>query len=338
MFGTHFYHSTLRKSVAVFGTIFNNISVIRLDGSGGVLNQIKVPLSYGPKQKFLARLDGDGIDSSMALKLPRMSFEITGIEQDSASKLNKMAVVSEKHATDSYKKKTVKHMSPYNINMQLTIMAKNQDDGLQILEQILPYFQPEYTVTIKPINGWSYKQDVPIVLTGTSINDEYEGDFATRRVLTYTLDFTMKMRFFGPTTNSKVIKEIDIDYYDKDNTAEKYYGINIGINPTTADADDTLITSGTPGANEYKITTTYDPIGVPESFAIYGTVLSGTFQMGETITSNVSNNTMEVSNTAYTTNPTTGTITVAAPSGWLNIGEVLTGSTSGATITVASYT
>ena len=90
MFGTHFYHSTLRKSVAVFGTIFNNISVIRLDGSGGVLNQIKVPLSYGPKQKFLARLDGDGIDSSMALKLPRMSFEITGIEQDSASKLNNM--------------------------------------------------------------------------------------------------------------------------------------------------------------------------------------------------------------------------------------------------------
>lgn len=339
MFGTHFYHSTLRKSVAVFGTIFNDISVIRLDGSGGVLNQIKVPLSYGPKQKFLSRIDANtGSDASMALKLPRMSFEISSLEQDSTSKLNKMSVVSEKHATDSYKKKTVKHMSPYNIGMQLTIMAKNQDDGLQILEQILPYFQPEYTVTIKPINGWSYKQDVPIVLNSTSIEDDYEGDMTTRRVLMYTLDFTMKMRFFGPTSNTAVIKEIDIDYFNQGNTSEKYYGVKLGVNPLTADANDTLIKSGTPGADEYKITTTYDPIGTPESFAIYGTVISGTFVAGETITSSVSNNTMEVSNTVYTTDPDTGTITVAQPSGWLNIGEVLTGGTSGATIIVASYT
>ena len=339
MFGTHFYHSTLRKSVAVFGTMFNNISVIRLDGSGGVLNQIKVPLSYGPKQKFLSRIDAStGSDASMALKLPRMSFEITSLEQDNSSKLNKMAVISEKHATDSYKKKVVKHMSPYNIGMQLTIMAKNQDDGLQILEQILPYFQPEYTVSIKPINGWSYKQDVPIILNSTAIEDDYEGDFATRRVLMYTLDFTLKMRFFGPTANTAIIKEIDIDYFNKANTDEKFYGVDLGLNPLTADPEDTLISSGTPGANEYKITTAYDPIGVPESFAIYGTVLSGTFVSGETITSSISNNTMEVSNTAYTTNPDTGTITVAQPTGWLNIGEVLTGSTSGATITVASYT
>ena len=337
MFGTHFYHSTLRKSVSVFGTMFNNISVIRLDGSGGVLNQIKVPLSYGPKQKFLARLDANN-DNSMALKLPRMSFEISSLEQDTTSKLNKMTVVSEKHATDSYKKKTVKHMSPYNIGMTLSIMAKNQDDGLQILEQILPYFQPEYTVTIKPIDNWSYKQDVPIILNSTSIEDDYEGDMQTRRVLTYTLDFTMKMRFFGPTTNTAVIKEIDIDYYNKGNTSEKYSGVTHGINPLTADADDTLITSGTLGADEYKITTAYDPIGVPESFAIYGTVLSGTFIAGETITSSVTSHTAEVLTTVYTTDPVTGTITISSPSGWLNIGEILTGSTSGATITVASYT
>jgi len=323
MFGTHFYHSTLRKSVSVFGTIFNDISVIRLDGTGGVLNQVKVPLSYGPKQKFLARLDANN-DKSMALKLPRMSFEITGLTQDSSSKLNKMAVVSEKHATDSYKKQTVKHMSPYNIGMQLTIMAKNQDDGLQILEQILPYFQPEYTVTIKPISGWSYKQDVPIILNSTNIEDDYEGDFTARRVLMYTLDFTMKMRFFG--------------YYNKANTSEKYYGVDLAVNPLTADVNDTLITSGTPGTDEYKITTSYDPIGVPESFAIYGTTLSGTFISGETITTSVTNHTAEISNTAYTTNPVAGTITIASPSGWLNIGETLTGSTSGATIVFASYT
>ena len=206
------------------------------------------------------------------------------------------------------------------------------------MEQILPFFTPEFQVTLNESTELGIKRDIPVILNNMSTEDDYEGDFATRRVLMYTLDFTLKMRFFGPTANTAIIKEIDIDYFNKANTDEKFYGVDLGLNPLTADPEDTLISSGTPGANEYKITTAYDPIGVPESFAIYGTVLSGTFVSGETITSSISNNTMEVSNTAYTTNPDTGTITVAQPTGWLNIGEVLTGSTSGATITVASYT
>lgn len=211
MFGDHFYHATLRKSVAVFGTLFNNISVIRKDGNGNVLNQIKVPLAYGPKQKFLSRIDSEtNRDASMAIKLPRMSFEITGINIDAASKLPKRSAITET-GTDTNSKNVIKNMVSYDIGMQLNIMAKNQDDGLQVLEQILPYFQPEYNLTIRPVDGFQFKQDVPIILNSASITDDYEGDYATRRVLVYTLDFTMKMKFYGPTTDQKVIREVSVD-------------------------------------------------------------------------------------------------------------------------------
>lgn len=211
MFGTHFYHATLRKSVAVFGTLFNNISVIRKDGTGNILNQIKVPLAYGPKQKFLSRIDSEtNRDASMAIKLPRMSFEITGIDIDAASKLPKRSAIVEDGA-NSNSKNVIKNMVSYNIGMQLNIMAKNQDDGLQILEQILPYFQPEYNLSIKPVDGFDFKQDVPIILNSASITDDYDGDYLTRRVLVYTLEFTMKMKFYGPTGDQKIIREVDVN-------------------------------------------------------------------------------------------------------------------------------
>lgn len=211
MFGTHFYHATLRKSVAVFGTLFNNISVIRKDGNGNILNQIKVPLAYGPKQKFLSRIDSEtNRDASMAIKLPRMSFEITGIDIDAASKLPKRSAIAEDGANVN-SKNVIKNMVSYNIGMQLNIMAKNQDDGLQILEQILPYFQPEYNLSIKPVDGFDFKQDVPIILNSASITDDYEGDYLTRRVLVYTLEFTMKMKFYGPTGDQKIIREVDVN-------------------------------------------------------------------------------------------------------------------------------
>ena len=143
MFGDHFYHATMRKSVAVFGTLFNNLKVIRKATDGSVLNQVRVPLAYGPKQKFLARLDQEtGFDAGMSIKLPRMAFEITGLSLDTTQKLNKMNKIVETHASDVGKKKTIKHHTSYDIGMSLYIMVKNQDDGLQIVEQILPYFQP----------------------------------------------------------------------------------------------------------------------------------------------------------------------------------------------------
>jgi len=239
MFNGHFYHATMRKAVAVFGTLFNNISVIRKDGSGNVMNQVKVPLAYGPKQKFLARLDQNtNSDASMAIKLPRMAFEITSLELDSTQKLAKRNVILENHATDSNKKKTIKQQVAYNINMSLYILAKNQDDGLQVVEQILPYFQPEYTITIRPIDGYQYKQDVPVILTGVNIADDYEGDFQTRRVLTYQLDFTMKMKFFGPSGDQGIIKQINIDTTADVANLNNLEEIDFTITPSTADEDD----------------------------------------------------------------------------------------------------
>lgn len=246
MFGSHFYHATMRKSVAIFGTLFNNISVIRKSSDGGILNQIKVPLAYGPKQKYLSRIETEqGSDTQMAIKLPRMSFEITSIDQDLNQKLNKSNKIVENHASDVGKKKTIKQVVSYNISMSLNIMAKNQDDGLQIVEQILPYFQPDYTVTIKPIDSFDYKQDVPIVLSSVTISDDYEGDFLTRRVLVYTLGFTMKMKFFGPAGDQAVIREINLDYKDIDNLLSTWMAEDLTINPTTADESDnyTVVTS-----------------------------------------------------------------------------------------------
>ena len=246
MFGSHFYHSTMRKAVAVFGTIFNNINVIRTKADGTVLNQIKVPLSYGPKQKFLARLDGSaGADASMAMKLPRMAFEITSLELDSTQKLSKRNTITESHASDVTKKKTIKHEVAYNINMSLFVLAKNQDDGLQVVEQILPYFQPEYNVTITPVTGFAYKQDVPIILTGVTISDDYEGDFITRRALIYQLDFTMKMKFFGPTGNQGVIREVNIDFNNDSGGAEILENMDFTITPSNADEDDNFTVTTT---------------------------------------------------------------------------------------------
>ena len=243
MFGDHFYHATMRKSVAVFGTLFNNLKVIRKASDGSVLNQIRVPLAYGPKQKFLARLDQEtGFDAGMAIKLPRMAFEITGISLDTTQKLAKRNQIVETHASDVTKKKTIKHFTSYDIAMSLYIMAKNQDDGLQIVEQILPYFSPEYNVTITPVSGFNHKQDVAVILGGVTIDDQYEGDFVERRVLIYQLDFTMKMKFYGPTADTNIIREVNIDFHDKDITTALFEEMDFTVGGTD-DADDYTVTT-----------------------------------------------------------------------------------------------
>ena len=246
MLGSHFYHATVRKSVAVFGTMFNNIRVARKKGDGSLINQIKVPLAYGPKQKFLSRLDTEtGQDASIAIKLPRMSFEITGIELDTTKKLGKRAIITEPGTTGTTtQRNSIKQFAPYNINMQLNIMAKNQDDGLQILEQILPYFQPEFTLSIKPVDEFtSFKQDVPIILNGVSFDDQYEGDYQSRRVLIYTLDFTMKMSFYGPVNNDKVIRQVNIDFNQAAGSSNNISEFDITIGGSDTESSFTVTTS-----------------------------------------------------------------------------------------------
>ena len=216
MFGDHFYHAILRKSVAVFGTVFNDIKIVRRDNNGIVKDQQRVPLSYGPKQKFLARLDQQANldDPKIAIKLPRMSFEITNMSYDTTTKVSALNTITT--TTTPTTRSTVGQMTPYVVDMQLNIIAKNQDDALQIFEQIVPYFQPTYTLSVKFIDGLDKSFDVPITLTSINVQDDYEGDMTSRRSLIYTLDFSMKVRFFGPTAEQGIITTVSADVNNLD--------------------------------------------------------------------------------------------------------------------------
>ena len=210
--GKYFYNQTLKKCVAVFGTIFNNVKIAQ-QGAG----ETRVPIAYGPRKKFLARIESDtkaASDKSIAIKLPRMSFEITSIDFDSTTKLNKFNKRVLPSQTSSTSRSSINQSVPYNLGMQLNIFAKNQDDALQIFEQILPTFTPEYTVAIKDLEGPGTVTDVPIILNGTSFSDDYEGDFQTRRNILYTLDFNMKIRFAGAVdTSSSIIRTVDVHFF-----------------------------------------------------------------------------------------------------------------------------
>ena len=295
MFGTHFYHATMRKSVAVFGTLFNDIAVVRKKSDGSIVNQVRVPLAYGPKQKFLARLDQEsGFDAPMGIKLPRMSFEITSLELDVVQKGQKRNKVIEDHASDVKKKKTIQNYTAYNIGMQLSILAKNQDDGLQIIEQILPYFQPEYTLSIKPVSNFDYKQDVPVILTGVSIADEYEGSFEERRVLTYTLDFVMKMKFYGPTVDQSVIREVNLDF-ENQQTGEFYEGLNYTVRPSDTSSNKVVTVAYDEnqfvvGGDQFQYTVNVQAVGVTSataaavsSSAVVQLVNTSALQVGHTV-------------------------------------------------------
>lgn len=244
MFGQYFYHSHIRKTVSIFGTLFNNIVVQRKDANGTVLNNVKVPLSYGPRQKFLTRLfeEPDLNAPEVAIRLPRMSFELTGMQFDTTVKTNKLNTL----ATPSiHGMSTIRNPVPYIMNFTLTVYAKNQDDALQIVEQIIPYFSPEYTVTIKEIPELGITRDIPIILQAVNYSDDYEGDFTSRRVLMYTLDFTMKTFFYGPTKADRaVIKDTIINARDYDNGA-MIVRVEDKVNPLGANEDDAHVITET---------------------------------------------------------------------------------------------
>ena len=213
MFENHFYNESTRRTVSVFGSLFNDLNVVKTDGAGKVLKKIKVPLAYGPRSKFLAR-DTDG--TKIAIKMPRISFEMTDMTYDGAAKLNKHKKFVKVDATDKTKVTYLGSPAVYKVGFELNILAKTQDEGLQILEQILPMFQPEYTVTIKDIPDMDLTADVPIVLTGVNMNDEWEGDLITRRTIIYTLTFETRIRYFKGIQDSGVINKTEVYYKDSD--------------------------------------------------------------------------------------------------------------------------
>ena len=241
MLGQQFYHETIRKIVVAFGTMFNNIQLVRKDNDGNIVQAMKVPLAYGPRQKFLVRLREDpDLTKQVAITLPRLGFEIRNLSYDSTRKLNR---VQKFRKTKSSKSNAldVQYMPvPYNLEFELYILSKNSDDALQIVEQILPYFQPDYTLTVNDMADMGIKRDVPIVLNSITYEDDYEGDFATRRSIIYSMSFTSKFYLYGPVTSSGGIKTVQVDQYtdmpDKSPVREQRYVVT--PKPTTADADD----------------------------------------------------------------------------------------------------
>jgi len=244
MFGDHFYHETIKRSVSVFGTLFNNISIKRSDGT-----LMKVPLAYGPRAKWIARLQQVDLSTTRtALSLPRMGFELTSIEYDSTRKLTKRTQLKKTKASNPNNMQYQYSPAPYNLGFDLSVLVKNTDDGLQIIEQIMPYFTPDYTVTINTVPDMGDKRDIPITLTGVTQTDDYEGDFTTRQVLRYDLSFVMKNYIYGPVRDSDIIRTVKARTYietgsgeiSSTDTAGRVVEQVVTPVPSDADPDDTF--------------------------------------------------------------------------------------------------
>ena len=243
MLGQQFYHETMRKVIISFGTLFNNINLVRKNNSGIVTQTMKVPLAYGPKQKWLTRLDADAsLDTKVAITLPRLGFEIQNLSYDPTRKLNRVQKFKKvKSSSDDANKLDSQFMPvPYNLDIELYAMAKNSDDALQIVEQILPFFQPDYTLTINDMADLGIKRDVPIILNSVSYEDSYRGDYGERRAIIYTLGFTSKFYLYGPVTSAKVIKTVQVDQYAnlQDQAPKREQRYTVTPDPITADSDD----------------------------------------------------------------------------------------------------
>ena len=210
-----FYHAITRKIIVAFGSLFSNIKIERMKDD--VTEQtISVPIAYAPKEKWIVRLEQDpNLENHTYTTLPRMSFEITGMNYDSSRKTNRMNYITcGQPGVDTIEK--VYAPVPWNIDITLYVLTKTQEDALQIVEQILPYFAPEYTLAIKAIPSSNVIVDIPIILSGVSIQDDYDGDFQTRRFVTYTLSFTLKANMYGPVNNGKIITNTLVDISDLD--------------------------------------------------------------------------------------------------------------------------
>ena len=240
MLGTYFYHEILRKTVISFGTLFNDIHIRHKDNTGKSISDMKVALAYGPMQKFLARIEQQpDLNRATQITLPRMSFEMTNIAYDAT---RKSSITQTFKASDGTNLRKVFMPVPYNIGFELNVLVKLNDDGLQIVEQILPFFQPSFNLTVDLVTAIGEKRDIPIVLDSINFQDDYEGDFSTRRALIYTLTFTAKTYLFGPVpdTSQGIIKKEQIDYHTDVDTknAKREVRYTVEPDPITAGPDD----------------------------------------------------------------------------------------------------
>ena len=236
MLGTYYYHQIIRRTIIAFGTLFNQIYIKHKDADNNDYSELRVPFAYGPTQKFLARIEQQAnLNKPVAMTLPRMSFEMTSIQYDATRKANLSQTFK---ASDGVNLKKVYLPVPYNIGFQLSIMTKLNDDALQIVEQILPFFQPAFNLTVDLIDSIGEKRDIPVILNNVSFTDDYEGDFSTRRVLIYTLDFTAKTYLFGPIADSTdgLIRKVQVDIYSDTNTSIAKREMRYTVEPDPIDA------------------------------------------------------------------------------------------------------
>jgi hypothetical protein len=208
MLDQRFYWGTIRKAIVAFGSMFNNITIQRTDANGNVVQLQKVPLSYSPKQKFLTKIrqQPDVDTQNVQVLLPRMGFEMISLDYDPNRKISP---IQQSRTINSSTAANAQYApTPYNINVILYVYAKNQDDGLQVIEQILPYFNPDYNLTIKAVPQLNIKNDLPIILSSIGFEDDYEGDLTTRRSIIWTLSFVLKLNFYGPVSKQGIINRV----------------------------------------------------------------------------------------------------------------------------------
>jgi hypothetical protein len=210
----HFYHKLIRKYVVLFGNMFNNILLVRVDKDNNAeLERFKIPILYAPKEKYYARLQSDpDLQRELQISLPRLSFEMTGLTYDATRKQNSLLKAA---AANTSTKATMQYIGvPYDLSFELNLYTRNIDDGAHVVEQILPYFNPDYTVTTNLIPELGFERDIPIILKSVRNNIEHEGNFDAVRFVTWTLEFTMKVHFFGPVSTPKIIRKVDANIYN----------------------------------------------------------------------------------------------------------------------------
>jgi hypothetical protein len=272
MFGRTWNHDSLRKYIIVFGTVFNDIYINRLSNAGEVLQTLKVPLTYGPKDKVLSRLEqSPRLDNQVGIILPRISFEMTTMEYDPTRKLNTLNKLTKQSAnagTDDEVKYQYQPV-PYDMQFEMNILVKNAEDGTRIVEQIVPYFTPDFTVSVNLVPEVDGPRDIPIILNSITSQDEYEGSFEQRRALIWTLSFTMKGYLYGPTKKSKLIKLAettfrlpeDVETGNTDNTANT---IVVASRPG-------LTANGQPTTNT-ALSISYEDIKSTDNYSIINTI------------------------------------------------------------------
>ena len=314
MFGKHFYNKNIRNIVVLFGTVFNDITIKRTKADGTVVKQFKVPIAYGPAQKYITIIEQGFVTpnktvnnelvgkEAIGITLPRMSFEIVQMNYDGTRKLQTTKKIKKSHAFDNQSLTTIYTPVPYNFDIELSVMVKNSDDGTQILEQILPFFTPEFQVTMNEMSTMGVKRDVPIILNGIDTEDTYEGDMLTRRTLIHTLSFQVQGHIYGYTGEQGIIKEVDINSAATFNDNE--FSMNTDVKQKAEDPSTNEIalslsnTTGTFTVGEV-ITSSGGATGTVVSKTVLGhsmvlTIISGIFAATQTITGGTSNATSTI--------------------------------------------